>query len=629
MTSKSADDWREKYLDALDEQERQQKASEQQRELLRRALVRVSLAAEGHDENLDRDLRDLRGAVKSDSGGLETAMEAVESSLLQYEGRKEAHESVNGDTLKTMAEALQTQTESRSLRKSLKGFVRALAKGEAGALPDQLKQLQWLQQQVLDDWANSESGASQPGFMDRLLGRAQSQTADTDAGEEFIAAEAAKVQTEHLADTVSAAVFDESENSSPEPSAANAGNDCDFDDGQPQQETEPVNGILEGQLQTKAEAQAADEQRAEFQRPVNEPAFSRVSDKVKRVLSDLLDKVEPVDCTEQKAHDARERIERGLNWYELVPTLEDIRDLVLQAYLLADEQYREYLRQIHQVLEAIVTGLGVSVATQQEWLLADESFDQTLTQQLGSLGRSVAVATEVNTLKREVTDHLQIIQEALAGKQSNVAKSKLGEQLAQLVEQVKQVEQEAATAKAELEEQKQKALTDSLTGLPNREAYNNRGFHEWSRWQRYGHPLTLVVCDIDHFKKINDNYGHQAGDRVLQVLSKAVSQRLREVDFMARYGGEEFVILLPETEQSGGFEVMDKIRSVVASTPFRFKQVPVQVTLSMGIVGLKEGDSLEKAFARADELLYKAKAAGRNCCVQDDRPSTARDAVSR
>jgi diguanylate cyclase len=620
MTSKSADDWREKYLDVLDEQERLQKTFEQQHELLRRALVRVSLAAEGHDETLDRHLSVLRGVVKSESGDLEAAMEAVESSLLQYEGRKEARESVTEDALKTMAEALQAQTEDRSLRKNLKGFVRALLKGEAGTLTDQLKQLQWLQQQVFE--AKSDSEAAPAGFMARLLGKAQPQNAEVGAeAEELVVAESAPHQADTSDDNSSTSLNDSKE-TTPEFIAAEAGNDRDLGDSQqPELESEPesVSSVLEGELQTKAEAQEQDDKHAQFQRPVNEPAFSRVSDKVKRVLSDLLDKVEPADCTEQKAHDARERIERGLNWYELVPTLEDIRDLVLQAYLLADEEYREYLRQIHQVLETILTGLGITVTTQQEWLLADQNFDQTLTQQLGSLGRSVAIATEVSALKQDVTDHLQAIQQALTDKQNNTAKSKLGEQLAELVAQVKQVEQEAASAKAELEEQKQKALTDSLTGLANREAYNDRGFHEWNRWKRYGHPLTLVVCDIDHFKKINDNYGHQAGDRVLQVLSKAVSQRLREVDFMARYGGEEFVILLPETEQSGGFEVMDKIRSVIASTPFRFKQVPVQVTLSMGIVGLKEGDSLESAFARADALLYQAKEAGRNCCMQDDR----------
>ncbi len=638
MTSKSGSEWRDKYLDALDEQERLQKSFEQQQHVLRRALVRVSLAAEGHNANLDRDLQHLRGAVKTGSADLESAMTAVEASLLTFERQRDAQHGTESVTLVTMTEALQehlreSQIKDRSLQKSLKGFAKAVQKGEAGSVTEQLKQFKWLQAQAFQALIENDSKSPRPGLMDRLLGR----SGDPDAGGEAVPdaePSSQSLSNEHqassdeslnaeleISDQGSAApdtkapeeIFGEADDS-PELSHGSERSPEPLSSQMRERETELV-----GQLQTKAEAKIADEARAELQLPVNEPAFSRISAKVTRVLNELLDNVEPVDCTEQKVSNARQRIERGLNWYELVPTLEDIRDLVLQAYLIADEEYREYLRQIHQVLETIVAGLGVTVEKQQEWLLADQAFDQALEQHLGSLGRSVAVATEVEALKFDVNEHLQTIQAALTQKQSSSAKSELGEKLAELVAQVKQVEQEAAAAKAELEEQKIKAVTDALTGLPNREAYNERGFHEWNRWQRYGHPLTIVVCDIDHFKKINDTYGHQAGDRVLQVLSNAMSKRLREVDFMARYGGEEFVILLPETPQAQGFEVMDKIRSVIASTPFRFKQVPVQVTFSMGIVGLKQGDTLESAFALADELLYKAKEAGRNCCKQDER----------
>ncbi|MAZ86283.1 MAG: hypothetical protein CL693_01440 [Cellvibrionaceae bacterium] len=625
MSSKSSGDWRDKYLDALDEQERLQQQFIQQQELLRRALVRVSLAAEGHDEQLDRELQKLRHAVKSDNGELESTMESVEESLLQYDRRRETTATAEQESLLSLSEALREQTEDRQLQKNLKGFIKACKKGEAGTTTEQLKQYKWLQQQFIEGLVGDSADQKRPGLLSRILGRSEDVTEASEGSqqtEEFAPApkdecEEASPESVDKDDALAqTATRTDSASSDPVAEAESNGVVADSD-----AETLDLDtpAVLEGQLQTKAEAQVFDEHEAHLQRPVHEPAFSRISDKVKHILNDLLDNVEPSDCTEQKAVQARERIESGLNWYELVPTLEDIRDLVLQAYLLADEEYREYLEQLNQVLEGVLSGLGATVNTQQDWLSADEQFDQLLTHQLGSLGRSVAVATEVNGLKQEINLHLQAIEDALQEKQQHPARSQLGDQLAELVAQVKKVEQEAASAKAQLEEQKQKAVTDTLTGLPNREAYNDRGFHEWSRWQRYGHPLTMVVCDIDHFKRINDNYGHQAGDRVLQVLSRAVSQRLREVDFMARYGGEEFVILLPETDQQSGFQLVDKIRAVIADTPFRFKQEPVQVTLSMGVVGLKTGDTLESAFARADELLYQAKDAGRNCCLQDSR----------
>ncbi len=628
MSSKSSGDWRDKYLDALDEHERLQQQSSHQQELLRRALVRVSLAAEGHDDQLDRDLKQLRDTVKSDRGDLESTMESVEESLLQYERRRDATASAEQESLVSMSETLREQVEDRQLQKNLRGFIKACKKGEAGSTVEQLKQYKWLQQQVLEEIANSTEDKPRAGLLSRILGRssesAEMSEIPAQPDEDAEQAEGVAQHSKQPLQDAPVDQIDESDSLDDQTPPETDSAVLDGSDAVDLHSTSPTNTrevddatTLEGQLQTKAEAQAFDEREAQFQRPVHEPAFSRISDKVKLILSDLLDNVEPSECTEQKAIQARERIESGLNWYELVPTLEDIRDLVLQAYLLADEEYREYLQQLNQVLEGILSGLGETVSMQQEWLFADDQFDQLLTHQLGSLGRSVAVATEVDGLKQEVNLHLKAIEDALQEKQQHPAKVQLGDQLAELVAQVKKVEQEAATAKAQLEEQKQKAVTDTLTGLPNREAYNDRGFHEWNRWQRYGHPLTMVVCDIDHFKKINDSYGHQAGDRVLQVLSKAVSQRLREVDFMARYGGEEFVILLPETDQQSGFQLMDKIRAVIADTPFRFKQDPVQVTLSMGVVGLKSGDTLDSAFARADELLYKAKAAGRNCCMQD------------
>ena len=124
--------------------------------------------------------------------------------------------------------------------------------------------------------------------------------------------------------------------------------------------------------------------------------------------------------------------------------------------------------------------------------------------------------------------------------------------------------------------------------------------------------------DIDWFKNINDTYGHQAGDRVLKVLSRGIAKRLREVDFMARYGGEEFVLVLPETQSEQAHGALDKIREAIALTPFHFKESPVQITLSMGIAEFREGDTVEKVFARADKQLYVAKEQGRNRCLIAD-----------
>ncbi|MBU3068740.1 diguanylate cyclase [Aestuariicella sp. G3-2] len=586
MQPTTGTDWRDKYAALLDEQEAQQKAFAQQQELLRRAVVRVSLAAEGYDTELDRSLTRLRAALKEEDARLDMAIEQVEASLLSYERQYESQQAEIQQALLTLIQQAQYQYEDQSRPlKELDQALKAQSRPEMAAV---LQRLADIQGQAIAPISSSSEESGKSGFMDRLLRRNAVTSDERDTP---------------INSTVSEQ--DIPSESVPETEVI---------------EAEPLvaDGVVEGQLQTRAEAEAADQKEAVLQRPVFEPAFSRVSDKVYRVLKELLDSVEPVGCTVQKAQAARQRMEKGLNWYELVPTLEDIRDLVLQAYLMADEEYRTYLQQIHGVLSEILTELEGSVSAHEAWESEENAFTETLNQQLGSLGRSVAVATEVSSLKQEIHSHLSVIQEALQRRQkasAQVSGEGKGEQLNRLLNKVRQVEREAADARDALASAREKALTDTLTGLPNREAYNERGHLEWKRWQRYQHPLTLVVCDIDHFKQINDSYGHQTGDRVLQVLSKALRGRLRSVDFIARYGGEEFVMLLPDTRLEDGLQLLDKIRAVIAGTPFRFKDEPVQVTLSAGLVMLKGEETLDAAFARADKLLYQAKESGRNRCL--------------
>ena len=123
------------------------------------------------------------------------------------------------------------------------------------------------------------------------------------------------------------------------------------------------------------------------------------------------------------------------------------------------------------------------------------------------------------------------------------------------------------------------------------------------------------MCIRDRFKKVNDSYGHKAGDRVLQLVSRELRTRLRATDFIARYGGEEFVLLLPETTVEAARAVIDKLRNRVAGLPFHFGGEPVSVTFSAGATEFREGDSVESGFDRADRALYQAKDAGRNQTV--------------
>jgi diguanylate cyclase (GGDEF)-like protein len=162
--------------------------------------------------------------------------------------------------------------------------------------------------------------------------------------------------------------------------------------------------------------------------------------------------------------------------------------------------------------------------------------------------------------------------------------------------------------------------TDALTGAYNRRYLMRRLPQEAERARRYHHPLSLVLCDVDHFKRVNDTHGHQVGDQVLQGIARVLRERVREIDWVARYGGEEFVIVLPETPLAGALVVAEKIRAGLAGTKLAIGNLVLQVTVSFGVAGfdvLEPGDVavVDRLIAQADVCLYKAKSSGRNRVV--------------
>lgn len=157
------------------------------------------------------------------------------------------------------------------------------------------------------------------------------------------------------------------------------------------------------------------------------------------------------------------------------------------------------------------------------------------------------------------------------------------------------------------------ASHDSLTGLFNRNKFKDLFGKEIRRGFRYQNDLTLVLFDLDNFKEINDNYGHQVGDEVLKALSHIVLENVREHDVVVRWGGEEFIILLPETSLEGASTVAEKIRSSLEESKLTSKQL--NITSSFGVCRLIENDTEDSFLARADEALYKAKNSGRNKVV--------------
>jgi diguanylate cyclase (GGDEF)-like protein len=161
------------------------------------------------------------------------------------------------------------------------------------------------------------------------------------------------------------------------------------------------------------------------------------------------------------------------------------------------------------------------------------------------------------------------------------------------------------------------ARTDSLTNLPNRRALEEFALREMERSRRNERPLAILVIDLDHFKRINDQYGHDAGDAALGAVAKALAAVLRMQDVLARLGGEEFVVLLPDTDKQSAMMIAQRLRETIGSLRINCGHGFLSVTASLGIALFRNDDTLETALRRADRALYTAKLAGRNNVMQE------------
>ena len=197
----------------------------------------------------------------------------------------------------------------------------------------------------------------------------------------------------------------------------------------------------------------------------------------------------------------------------------------------------------------------------------------------------------------------------------NIARAaeEFGAALAQISERSTALEREVHERQQAQAQLLELATTDSLTGLRNRRYFMHRAGEEFERARRYRLPLALLMLDADHFKAINDRYGHPIGDQVLQALARRGQELLRDVDLFARIGGEEFAILLPQTDLDAARVVAERLRQQIANMPIATDQGPLSLTISLGLTGCDDAVvDFDALLRRADAALYRAKQNGRN-----------------
>jgi len=195
-----------------------------------------------------------------------------------------------------------------------------------------------------------------------------------------------------------------------------------------------------------------------------------------------------------------------------------------------------------------------------------------------------------------------------------IARIKTGIRILELEKSLKKANEEIRTL----------SITDALTGSYNRGYLTERLPQEIKRALRYEHHFSIVLCDIDHFKKVNDTYGHQAGDQVLREFVRCIKGSIRDhIDWVARYGGEEFIIVCPETDTNGACILAERLRNAVSQIVVKTDEKEIDITASFGVTGCDQtikGEMItpETMINRADRYMYRAKKEGRNRVISHE-----------
>ncbi|PTS82302.1 GGDEF domain-containing protein [Pseudomonas sp. HMWF032] len=611
--SDDAQRWKSKYLESLEQQEKLERRWEARLDLLRRGLVRSSLAAEGSDKSVDQCMQELRETLRRDDidAGLAALIPRLEKAVLDSEKRRQERIEQNISGVTNLTAQLLALQPPREVRKALKQFSRRIEEraSQPRELPALLTELSGLQQQALAVF-DGETATTRPGLLQRLFGNkdAQPDTADIDSavdGQPATGIAAANAAENLLAEP--AAAYPPAGTATEPPAVALVSPTP-----APLTPHEPVAESPRAVAEPTSAALMGDPAYALPEVP--EPGYSSVAPHIGESLMRLLDELELPERHKPQGEVLRLRVQGGLNWYELVAVLDDLAVLILAVTDSGQREFATYLKQLNERLALFLDTLTEAHEGYSESVESARTFNQELRDQVSGLQASVQEAVDLHSLKQSLEARLDGLLNTVSAHQKHRdgREEEVAQRLQSLTQKVADMEREAQSFRDHLEEQRQKALIDPLTGLPNRAGWSERLELEMARWKRYGGELALAVLDIDHFKRINDGYGHLAGDKVLKIIAGELAKRLRKTDFIARFGGEEFVLLIPSTPLEGGRQLLQTLLDGVEQCPFHFRGERVTITLSAGLTVFANGESSEKVFERADQALYRAKSGGRN-----------------
>ena len=521
--------------DTLSESEDQSKRIE----LLKKCVIRLSLAADGIDAKLDEQLEEIRDHIRKDRGSsnIEAVLGRISDTLIKLEDKDTdngKHKELNPliENFSDLVAPLTKAKLSNDLQKKIQNLTKDIRKHTDGidannivkSYASILSEAIGIAKEELSD-GDFQLEADKPGFLQRLFTKN-----DGEQNEEHISGE------------------------------------------------------------------------------------EQVSTSVKNTLLNLLEHLILPDSYKPRAKEIKKELLGSLTLSHLPDLLDKIVALVVDSSSEETHEFEDFLQHITEQLIDIKQYLAsvgiIGTQTKEDTLSLGESVKA----QVADISETIKSCTSIDELKKLAQKHVNSIVDEVDNFCSTQAErqAEANAKIETLKTRLEETQEESAQLRERLVIQRAHAQLDPLTKLPNRQAYDHQLNSEYSRWQRYDKPLTMIIADIDFFKKINDTFGHAAGDKVLKTVARVLQTNLRDTDFIARFGGEEFVILMPETQMDAATKVAEKLRTTIMECPFHSSNRKVPVTMSFGVCEFKKGDTIDSVFDKADKALYQAKESGRN-----------------
>ena len=546
--------WKTKYLDALDVQERIESDARSRVNDLGTLIARLARTLPGQESAaVKKRLGALTDALKRNPFDARLARDIndVHTRVLDV---MELHDREHTDATGALRDAV-TQLEAycanRKLKRALKQFRSSLGRQEQPPVSELLGGLRELQGQVLELASAEDSRAPDVGS-DVLSPPASSPQSHSPQSHS---------PQQHSSQQSSVQHGDAAREASPLPAEAADGLPGSMNEGIAAANARDTDDVADTSDETGLDQIGLDESGV-----IEWPA-------VRDVLSNLIDSLSIPSEFKTQIERLKSCIADNLDEQSLPGLLVQIRELIDVSLAVMEREFRGFLDSVDQRLDALLSSLGQAHEQEQAALTREQGLADSFQARLDTMRGDTSSATDLTELKCSIDEHLDTLVRSMKdiNNEGQLASGERDARLLAMTSRLQELENESKQARSQLETQRRLALTDGLTGLANRKALDERLNEEISIAVQRSTPIAVALADIDHFKRVNDTYGHAAGDRALALFARILGTRVRASDFCARYGGEEFVILFPSSTAQIAEQVVEQVREFVQTCGFSYR----------------------------------------------------------